>query len=115
MKWWLPLARKTQKPAGRNATTTSRRVIEASAACSDGDTLHADELCGCSNITLDLQVQLDALSNTLDELIERACLSVATGQIWNAGHVVALFITLHDNAELAFPVSSHGDDMPEER
>src|SRR2546425_2578603 len=91
------------------------RVIEASAACSDRDTLHSNELCGRSNITLDLQAQLDGLTNTLDELVERACLSVATGQLWNTGHVVALFITLHDDAELAFAVLSHGDGMTEKR
>ena len=50
----------------RNATMT--RLIVAGTTHSDSDTLHSDELCSRSHVTLELQAQLDGLSNSLDEL-----------------------------------------------
>ena len=89
------------------------RVTEASAAYSDGDTLHSDELRGDSNISVNFQTQFNGLANSLDQLIKRARLSVAPRQLWNARHIVALLVALDDNAEFTFAGFSHEDGMPE--
>ena len=82
-------------------------------AYSDRDPLNSDELCGRSDIPLDLQAQRNGLSNSLQELVERARLCMAAGQLGNIGHVIAFLVPLHDDAELALSGFSHGDFMPE--
>src|ERR1035438_587714 len=91
------------------------RAIVASVTCSDADALHSDELRRRPNISLDLQAQLDRFSNPNDELIKRARLSMATGQLRNAGDIVTLRVTFHDDAELAFTGCSHGDSVLRKR
>ena len=50
-------------------------------ACSDGDALHTNELDSRLPLFLDLEIQLDGLADPLDQLVEGAGLSVATGQL----------------------------------
>jgi hypothetical protein len=69
-------------------------------ACSDGDALHTNELRRRLPLFLDLETQLDGLADPLDQLVEGARLSMATGQLRDAGHIVTVPIDLDDHTKL---------------
>jgi hypothetical protein len=82
-------------------------------ACSDGDTLHANELGRRLPLLLDLEAQLDGLADPLDQLVEGARLSMAPGQLRDAGHIVTVRVALDDNTKLPPTASLHQDSMAE--
>ena len=82
-------------------------------ACSDGDALHANELGSQLPLLLDLETHLDGLADPLDQLVEGARLSMAAGQLRDAGHIVTVPIELDDNAKLTLTDSSHEKVMAE--
>ena len=82
-------------------------------ACSDGDALHTNELGSRLPLFLDLETQLDGLADPLDELVEGARLSVATGQLRDAGQIVTVSVELDDNTKLTLTDSSHETVMAE--
>ena len=82
-------------------------------ACSDGDALHANELGSRLALLLDLETHLDGLADPLDQRVEGARLSMAAGQLRDAGHIVTVPIELDDNAKLTLTDSSHEKVMAE--
>ena len=76
-------------------------------AFSDGDALHTNELGSRLPLFLDLETQLDGLADPLDELVEGARLSMATGQLRDAGQIVTVPIELDDHAKLTLTDSLH--------
>ena len=82
-------------------------------ACSDGDALHTNELGSRLPLLLDLETQLDGLADPLDQLVEGARLSVATGQLRDAGHIVTVSVELDDDTKLTLTDSLHWECVAE--
>ena len=80
---------------------------------SDGDTLHADKLIGRRRRIFGLQTQLNGLSDSLHQFVQRTRLRMATAQFGHAGHVVASLVPLDDDAELMLLRFRHDADIPE--
>ena len=82
-------------------------------ACSDGDALHTNELGSRLALLLDLETHLNGLANPLDQLVEGARLSMAAGQLRDAGHIVTVPVELDDNAKSTLTDSPHEKAMTE--
>ena len=62
---------------------------------------------------LDLETHLDGLADPLDQRVEGARLSMAAGQLRDAGHIVTVPVELDDNAKSTLPDSPHEKPITE--
>jgi hypothetical protein len=97
----------TLKPAFDSAEISSDPVGREPGSCRDCIALNSHELQRLSRNAFNLETQFDRFSNPLRDLVKRASLRVATGELRYGRDVITVLIPLYHYVKLALRFDRH--------